>query len=160
MKRPTAEAALSLGLHPANLLLYLSEMGFAFEDIWPAIEETWIEAVRAKDWTKFAAPKQKESDSAPPTPQTRPIADLGVSEEAGYLLEKLWRNDKWGGAQVSVEAMQKHTHLDSEKLATAIKELIKRQLLVQHGTPGPFSLNPGRRSEIDRIAKIMLSRRA
>jgi hypothetical protein len=159
MKRPTPDAASSLGLHPANLMLFLSEMGFTFEDIWPAIEETWIEAVRAKDWTKFAPQQQKGTDSAVRTAQAQPRPDLGVSEEAGFLLEKLWRNDKWGRAYVGMEAMQKHTHLDAEKLVRAIRELVKKRILTQQGTSGAYSLDPGRRSEINRIANILISRK-
>jgi hypothetical protein len=135
-------------------------MGFAFDDIWPVIEESWIEAIRATDWTKFAASKHGDSGIAALEVQSSSGTSPGVSDEAGYLLEKLWRNDKWGSARVSVEAMQKHTHLDAAKLSAAIQELVRRRILVRQGMAGGYSLDPGKRSEIERIANFLISKKA
>jgi hypothetical protein len=105
MKLPTADAALSLSptLHPLNLLLYLSELGYTFEDVWPDIEETWIESVRATDWNKFAPTKQRDNDNIVLFAKSSQNSDLRISDEAGLVVEKLWRNSKWGHAHVTLE---------------------------------------------------------
>lgn len=118
MKQPTADAALSLSqsLHPVNLLLLLSEVGYSFDDVWPSIEKSWIEAVRVKDWNKFAQSQQNDTDTVVIFAQSQEPSGLGVSDEAGYMVEKLKRHSKWGRVSVSAEAMQKITHLDAGKL--------------------------------------------
>lgn len=160
MKRPMPEVALTLKMHPTNLLLHLSERGFSFEDMWPEIEETWVEGVGAKDWSKFAASKQKKPTAVAQPAKSPQSLELGVSDEAGFLIEKMWRNERWGSAYVSVEAIQKHTHLDAEEMKKAIYELVKKELLLSQGPLGPYSLNPSRQSEIERVARIMVSKQA
>jgi hypothetical protein len=159
MKR-LADAALSLSkdLHPVNLMLLLSEVGYRFDDVWPAIEESWIEAVRAKDWDKFALAQQKDVNTVVVSANTDESPDPGVSDEAGLVVEKLRRKSKWGVACVTPEAMQKMTHLDHGKLDIAIKELLGMRLLIQHERSGAYSLDPGRQFEIERIAEIMVER--
>jgi len=159
MKRATAEVALSLSrnLHPANLLLLFSEVGYAFEEVWPAIEEEWIEAVRAKDWNRFAPSQQREFKTVVINAQSEGGPCLPVSEGAGLVVEKLKRKRKWGDMTVSAEAMQKMTHLDHVDLEMAVKELLRIGLL-QKDRSDTYSLDPGRQYEIDRIAGIMVER--
>lgn len=160
MKRPTADAAssLSLSLHPINLMLHLSEVGYSFEEVWPSIEEDWIEAVRAKDWNKFAPVQQKEKDTVEIFAQSEEVPDLGISDDAGFVVEKLKRKCKWGDMTVSAESIQKMTHLDAVKLDIAIHELLRKCLLIQDGRTGAYSLDSGRQYEINRIAEIMVER--
>lgn len=160
MKRPTADVALSLSpsLHPTNLLLRLSEVGYSFDDVWPAIEESWIEAVRPTDWNRFAQTQQNGRHTVEIFAQSQLASNLGVSDEAGFVIEKLRSHSKWGRVNISAEAMQKITHLDAGKLETAIQELLRRRLLIQQGRSGAYSLDPGRRSEVERIADIMVKR--
>ena len=122
--------------------------------------EVVAEVVRAKDWPKFAATKQKDAGAAPEPVQTQKTEELVVSEEAGFIVQELWRNDRWGSAYLSSEAIQEHTHLHTDKLAMAIQELIQRGILLSQGAFGPYSLNPGKRFEIDRIASLTVSRKA
>ena len=159
MKRTTAEAALSLSkdLHPANLLLLFSDVGYAFEDVWPVIEEDWIEAVRAKDWNRFAPSQLKEVIAVEIYAQSEEAPHLGVSDDAGLVVEKLKRKCKWRDMTVSAEAMQKMTHLEPGNLDMAIHELLRKGLL-QKEKSGTYSLDPGRQYEIDRIADIMVER--
>ncbi len=160
MKRPTAEAAASLSgsLHPVNFLLISAEVGYTFDDVWPSIEETWIEAVRARHWEKYPPPGTGSAVGGPIDAQADGgPAELGVSDEAGLLVEKLKRKSMWGGNRLSPETMQKLTHLDPVKLQSAIHELVRKGLLEQ-GRPGSYSLDPGRQYEIDRIAELMTER--
>ena len=159
MKRTTAEVAYSLSrdLHPANLLLLFSEVGYAFEDVWPAIEEEWIEAVRAKDRSRFAPSPQKEFAAVEISAQSEELPNLPVSEDEGLVVEKLKRKHKWGDMTVSAEALQRMTHINHGDLGMAAQELLRRGLL-QKDRSGAYSLEPGRRYEIDRIAEIMIER--
>ncbi len=158
MKQPTHEAARSLGLHPANLTLYLVEMGFSFNDVWPEIEEHWVDAVRSGDWQRFGRrpPVGANPETIPERDQER--LELPINQNAALVIEKLWRNDKWGNACVSVESLQRHTRLQSHQLDLAIKDLIQKGLLISQGSSGPYSLNTRKRAEIERIAELMINR--
>lgn len=158
MKQPTYEAAKSLGLHPANLMLYLIKMGFSFEDVWPEIEENWIEAVRSEDWQRFGRRIPLSTNPAAIPERNNERLELPIDQNAALIIEKLWRNDKWGNAYVSVESLHKHTHLQSHQLDLAIRELIKKGFLIDQGNSGPYSLNTGKRAEIERIAGLMVHR--
>ena len=160
MKRPTADAASSLSknLHPVNLMLYLSEVGYPFDEVWPAIEEDWIAAVRAKDWNRFAPSQQNEDNTVEIFAQCEEAPNLGVSDDAGFVVEKLKRKCRWGDMTVSAESIQKMTHLDAGKLDIAIQELLRKRLLIQEGRSGAYSLDSGRQYEINRIAEIMVER--
>jgi hypothetical protein len=160
MKRPTADAASSLSksLHPVNLMLYLSELGYPFEEVWPDIEEDWIAAVRAKDWNKFGQSQQVQAGTVEILAQSEESPYLGVSDDAGFIVEKLKRKKKWGDMTVTEEAMQKMTHLDPRKLDMAIQELLRTGLLIQDVRTRTYSLDSGRQYEIDRIAEMMIER--
>lgn len=155
MKQPTHEAARSLGLHPANLMLYLAKMGAPLNEVWPEIDDDWIEAVRSEDWRRFGR-KNPASTNAAITPEQ---LELPIDENAGLIIEKLWRNDKWGNAYVSVESIRKHTGLHGHQLDLAIKELTQKGFLIDQGSSGPYSLNTGKRAEIELIANLMVRRK-
>lgn len=160
MNQSTADAARSLSrdLHPINLLLLLSEVGYEFDDVWPMIDETWIDAIRARDWNKFAPSRRQDANTVEIFAQREGNQYLGVSDEAGIVVEKLRRKSKWGSAYLSEESMQKMTHLGSGRLGQAISELLKKGLLIQQERSGAYSLDSGRQCEIDRIAEIMSER--
>jgi hypothetical protein len=157
MKKPMAEAASSLShnIHPVNLMLYLSEVGYPFEEIWPTIEEDWIEAVRAKDWNRFAPSQKREVDTIAIFAQSEEDQGMEVSDDAGLVVEKLKHKRKWGVACVNAENIQKMTRLKPWKLDMALQELLKTGLL-QEKKSGAYSLDPGRQNEIDRITNIMV----
>jgi hypothetical protein len=139
-------------------MLYLSEVGYAFDQVWPAIEEGWIEAVRAKDWNRFAHSQLKQADTVEILAQSEESPYLGVSDDAAFVVMKLKRKGKWGDMTVSTEAMQKMTHLEVGKLDIAIQELLERGLITQEGRSGAYSLVSGSQYEINRIAENMVER--
>ncbi len=157
MKQSAHEAARSLGLHPANLLLHLSSFGMEFGDVWPDVDTAWIETLKQSDWEKFGydVPLVTNTNGSGPAEEQE---DLGVTDDAALIIEKLWRNERWGNAYVRLESIQRHTHLAPDRLKAAMVELVKLDLLEEHGSGGPYSLNTGRRAEIDRIARIMVAR--
>lgn len=149
MKVESHKAGRQLGLHPANLALYLAEIGASFGDVWPAVDKDWVEALQRRDWRRFSVAAEE-----PQPPETN---RLPVSKSAALVVEKLWRNRKWDTAHVSREQMQKHSHLPPAELEAALHELIEKDLLISEGRGGPYSLNSSKRGEIDQIAKLTIS---
>lgn len=152
MKQPTNEAARALGLHPANLLLHLAHMGADFHDVWPEIEDYWIENLRQQDWERFARQPGATHQPAPAQP-----ASLGISEAAALIVEKLYRKGKWGVATVTVEAIQHMVHLSGREVDVALEELLSVALLSREGRQ--FSLDSARRAEVTRIAEHRIEHR-
>lgn len=157
MKVESHKAGERLGLHPANMALYLAQMGASFVDVWPTVDEAWVVSLQSRDWQRFGQERRFNvaAESSVQAQTGRPP----VSDSAALVIEKLWRSDKWGVAHVSREQMQKHTHLPPSQLDPALHELIERDLLISEGRAGPYSLNPGKRGEIDRIAQLAISRK-
>jgi len=158
MEHPTPEAAASLGLHPANLLLFVAGMGAGFEDVWPSIDEEWIEATRQRDWARFG----QRGGIAPEKPSnvaTASADELPVNEAEARIIEKLWRADRWGNAYAPIETIQKHTHMPTTDIEAALSDLVKRGLVIRHSGSGPYSLNPSKKDEVTRIANAVISRK-
>ena len=157
MKQSTHEAARTLDLHPANLLLHLSSLGMEFDDVWPDVDNAWIETLKQSDYARFGhdVPLVTSADDSGPAEEQE---DLGVTDDAALVIEKLWRNEKWGKAYVSLESIQKHTHLAPSQLKAAVVDLVKLDLLQEHGSGGPYSLNTGQRAKIEGIATIMVAK--
>lgn len=49
MRCPLHEAAARLGLHPANLMIRLAEIGAPFHEIWPEIDQHWLDRLQVVD---------------------------------------------------------------------------------------------------------------
>lgn len=155
MKTPTVEAARTLGLHPVRLLLYLAEVGVpSFEEFWPEIEDSWVEAIRRAHWDHLG-PKRPNytSDTSQASASRGTDPDLG--ETAGMVLDKLWRKKKWGVARVTIEALVKMIHRPSVDVETALEELKARRLVLRHDDQ--YSLDSSRTAEVERIAKALAS---
>lgn len=158
MKRPTHEAARDLGLHPANLVIFLAGVGVAFEDVWPEIESSWIDTVRAQDWQRFG----QIPGGSPGTgmgEHSDPSGSLSLGDEAGLIVEKLWRHSKWGNACVSLTTIQKIAHLPPDSVETGVKELLAKGVLVQHPHSDACSLDTKRKAEIEQAVEQRLSKK-
>ena len=155
MKVESHKAAAQFGLHPANLALYLRELGAGFEDSWPCIDEEWVAAVQGTYWQRF---RQKTSAEAEiDKPKTQITTGVPLVRGAALVVEKLWRNRKWGAAHVSHEQVQKHTHLPAHELDSALLQLTEKGIIISHGRDGPYSLNPSKRTEVERLAQLAIS---
>ncbi len=150
MKRPTTEAARSLGLHPANLLLYLAGMGAEFGDVWPEVDDVWIDELRRQNWDRFGRPAASSSGATPPPPP--PPASLGVSEAAAKVIAKLNHKRFWGSHTVNHEVLRNVFCQSIEGFDDALEELLQKGLLRNEGRRGPYSLNESHSKEIERIA--------
>lgn len=148
MKRPTREAARCLGLHPANLLLHLASMGAEFVDVWPEVEDAWIDEIRRQDWSRFGLLAGTEEGPAPPPPPA-----LGVGEAAAKVLAKLVHKKTWGSNTVGLDTLRNHWCQSVAGLDAALDELLRIGYLRGEGPRGPYSLNQSLSREIERIAQ-------
>ena len=155
MKMKTAEAAKSLGIHPAQLFLCIAELdsSLTFSDVWPVIDTNWVEAVRVSKGYAHAAISAKIAGS----PEiARPGLVPSLSENAIRILDKLYRKRKFGKASVTLEALKNLTHIPENDLDNAMAELRKGGFLDTEGRrPGVYSLHSAKTKEIVEIIKIL-----
>jgi hypothetical protein len=156
MKRRTTDAARSLKLHPFNLMLHLVEVDASFEEVWPEIDDDWVEAVRGQDWHKFGS-KTTQAENLSEI-KNKQQADLGVSMDAAKVIEKLWRQKKWGKDSVSMETLRHYCH-QVHALKEVVEEIVQKELVLSPQSDGPFSLNPKHKGDIDRIANLVISKK-
>ncbi len=157
MRTPLIQAARQVGVHPFNLLLRLSASGMDLEDVWPEIDESWLETVRTPGRERVSS--RPPAGHTEPTPAPRAAMAAKLSRPAEVVIEKLWRGGRWRVAAVSFEQLQKHTHLETPLIEQAVAELTRLGLLSgnQHG---PFSLNSARKAEIQQIAEQAIQTKA
>lgn len=152
MKIRTSQAAGRVGVDPAQLLLRLAELdsSLAFDDVWPEIDEAWLETLLSLDGHRGV--RQGEAP-AKPERQTS-VRRIDLSDGAMRVVDKLKRQGKWGDASVSFEALQNLTRVPGHELKGALAELRKKGLLDRDGTGrGDISLNSGERNQIERIGE-------
>lgn len=146
MKQPSSSVAESLGIHPASLMFRLAKLGASFDDAWPEISSDWVGALRAKDWDGSGS-LDGLADG-----HTAPKAAASFSDDAARIVEKLWRTDRWGKMSATRDSIARHAHLEPARVEAAVRELLAAGLLVEHGAHGPYSLNQGRKRQIEEIA--------
>lgn len=149
MKTNTTAAAQSLEMHPAQLLLHVAQLdtSLTIEDIWPEVDDAWIETIRAQDWDKFKHDPARENTQSALQQQSQP--QLALSQDAIRVLDKLRRQGKWSTVAVSLEALAKLTHLSAQTLRAAVAELRSEGLLDHDGSGhGTVSLSSAKNKEI------------
>lgn len=148
----TSMASRRLAIHPAHFLLHVAEldMSLSFEDVWPDIDEAWIQTVSASGRYKQI---QTVGDGIPLLEPVPRVCASGLSDAAVLVLDKLFRQHKWGSVSVSFDALVKMTHLSSSDLQEAIAELRRRNLIIHEGTGRKISLDSARSKEIETITK-------
>ncbi|HLI61973.1 MAG TPA: hypothetical protein VKV05_01140 [Terriglobales bacterium] len=152
MKLLLSEAARSLGVHPLNLLLYLGELeGLQFDEIWPDVDESWIQCIKEIHHGEFELRQDLDHSRAAGACLS---PDLG--DEAMVVIEKLWRHNKWGVARVSIEGMQNITHLGSNELKAAVEQLRDAGLLLSP-SEDTYSLNSAKKGEVEALVGRHLS---
>lgn len=157
MKIKTSEAASRLGIHPLNLLLKLFPMVGSIEDCWPDLDEGYVDTIRTLG-EGAQRPTSQPAARLPEPPPEQPPADplAGIDRGSVRVLEKLWRKDRWGGRAVAWETLHNHYCQDVDNLEEAVEELVQRGLVIKPEKHGPFSLDPSRKGEIERIVRASL----
>ena len=152
MRRSLHDVAREFEVHPLNLFLALAELGAGWADVWPEVDEAWIRTLRDLDGRRIQRPRKEAAAGDQRSGTSEPEAP-SVSAEAALIIEKMWRNDRWGSAVVSLESMHRHTHIGGAELKAAVEELVAAGLLVGQHANGPYALDSSRRAEIDAIAR-------
>lgn len=147
-----ASAAKELNLHPANIFAYLKEIGANFEQIWPEVDQTWINIIRDKNRNDFI--KNKENTSKYNDKTNILKQNINISEFEKMILKKLYLARKWGGARVSFEQLQKHTRIPGPNLELALLELIEIGYINSENRSGPYSLNSANKAIIENIVSV------
>jgi len=150
MKVRTSTAAAQLDIHPSHLLQHVAELdkSLCFEDVWPEIEQDLVETISVSKEHRRTHNISEISDRGPA------INKYDLSDAAIRILDKLFRQNKWGDVYVNFEALGKLTHLSSHDLRHAITELGRKRFLDHDGTGrGTVSLDPARHKEIELIAQ-------
>jgi hypothetical protein len=151
VKIKTPEAAKRLGVHPAILFFYLLELepSLEFDDVWPEVDEAWIETLAVSRGSHVHQPEIK---SESPVKEIIRSMTTELSKEAIHVIDKLRRGRKWGHAAVTLDALKNITHLGSKELQQALDELRKHGFLDLDGDiKGTISLNPTKTREIESI---------
>lgn len=151
-KIKTSKAAKRLNIHPANFFLHLADLDASlfFEDVWPDIDEAWIKTVSASGGYNLF---QSVSYANQPSEHIFSVCESTLSDAAVLVVNKLYRQHKWGSVSVSFDALVNLTHLSTRDLQEAIAELRKKNLLCDEGTGRKISLDSARRKEIEAITQ-------
>ena len=160
MKTKTIAAAESLEIHPAQLLLHFARLdrSLTFDDVWPEVDEAWVETIRSQHWDKFHPHAAITKAQSPIEQNSTPRLPV-VSRDAMRVLDKLHRQGKWGHVAVSSEALANLTHLSAKALGAAIVELRREGLLDHDGTGrGTVSLSSARKKEIELFVQTDVTR--
>jgi hypothetical protein len=154
MRTKLANASQRAGMHPLNFILAIYQMVGGLEDGWPEIDDGYVETVLALRHS-HAFVGHQDAELQPPQggAGTRVIeAELPVSESAARVLDKLERGDRWGRNAISFDTLRNHFCRGIPNIDSAVEELVAEDLLVPGGgRRGPYSLNPERKAEIERI---------
>lgn len=149
MRYPTYKAAKLLNIHPANLIHYLASKGFSFDDVWPDVDKSLIDTIKGhsleKSGNKKTVPKATDESNR------EYFEKMGISENAGLIVEKLYSNGKWNPASESFDSLQMITNLSLQELEESINELETKYFIIKHEEHNAYSLAPAKTSEIEHI---------
>lgn len=156
MKIPTSEAARRLGMHPANFLRAVSGLVGGLGDCWPEIDDGYVETLRElrDGWRNQEQGGQRKPSGG--VPELAGESRATVSEGATRVLDKLARQGRWGTNMVSLDTLKNHYCRGVPDIEAVLEEVLQRELVVSpDGRWGPFSLNPDRKVEIERIVSAL-----
>jgi hypothetical protein len=154
MKTKTANASQRAGMHPLNFLVAIYQMVGGLDDCWPEIDDGYVETVLAlRHRHEFIESKATTAPATGPTTVAGEVgAELSVSESAARVLDKLERGDRWARNAISFDTLRNHLCRGISNIERAVEELVSKELLLPGGgRKGPYSLNPERTTDIERI---------
>jgi len=158
MKIRTAEAARELGVDTMRLFQHIVELApdLTFGDVWPEIDKDWVSTLAVREHRPAQQGAKADTEGSHGKEET---SDPGLSDAAVRVLDKMARQDKWGGASVHVDTLTNLTHLPNKEVEHAVVELRKKGLLDHDGTGrGTISLNSGKRNEIEAACRRLTRR--
>jgi hypothetical protein len=152
----TSDAAKGLGFPTLEFVARLHGMVGSWSECWPQVDEGYVETLRVL----LAGPQggRVKATGTPNSSNTRNVigdepCPHDVARHPARLIEKLWRQKRWGDMGVSLETIRRHMVRNVEDLEELIDDLVARKFLTAEDRRGPIALNPGRQAEIEAIAQ-------
>jgi len=153
MKIPLNEAAAKLRCHPCEVILELTEMIRTFDELYPEVDEGFIETLKRMHPERFDRPS---SDSCQIQETSVSNSDQGLphlSEDAERLVCILSHKKHWGTNTVSEDTLRNHYCRNLQNCDSAIKELIRSDILMNKSLRGPFSLKTKAKGKVDAVIR-------
>ena len=152
MKIPINEAAKRLHLHPCELILELAQIVTTFDDLYPAVDDGFVETIRQKHPELFARPS-RVTDQIPQKVSSQSFPRL--SKDAEDIISALSHKKHWGTNTVSEATLKNHYCRGLRDFDSAVKELVRCGILMPEKPRGPFSLNPNAKVQVDAVIRKM-----
>jgi len=149
LKISLAEAARRLDIHPCNLLLYLASVGVSFEEIFPEIEEDWLDTIRSQDPSRFGTGEHLQPPARPAGPAEE-VQRIRLGADALTVVDKLKRKGFWGTHRVEATALR-HLCRQVSDLSPALRELSTVGILLGKLPRGPFSLDSSKKAIVEQL---------
>ncbi|MFH0910470.1 MAG: hypothetical protein V1918_03025 [Planctomycetota bacterium] len=150
MKIKLIQAARSLGVHPAFLLLYISELDelLQYQDVWPEVDDGIIKTIQVS-MLKKPYVKKSVDETAFKQENKETVIESNLKKIIVKLSNKKW----WGKSTCLVETLQKITRIEPKELNAAVEEGVRRQFLLvpEKGSHKTYSLNPNKNREIEKL---------
>jgi hypothetical protein len=143
MKKPLHEVAQVLHSHPATIIFTLASLGAPFEDIYPEVDESWIETLKGLDW-KHSGPDKIEHKNL------KAESFSNLSNTAKKIIDKLERKKHYGKNSISLDIIKNHYCRNQSGFEEAIEELIAIELIKEEAK-GFVILNPSKNKEIAEV---------
>ena len=151
MKIPINEAARRLHLHPCELVLELAQIATSFDDLYPEVDEGFVETLKQMHHELFVKPSR--AIDRPIEASSQPLPRF--SKDAEHIVYALSRKKHWGTNTVSEATLKNHYCRDLHDFDYAVKELLRVGILTPERPRGPFSLNPKAKVQVDAIIRKM-----
>ncbi len=152
MKIPIADAARRLRLHPCELVLELAQVATSFDDVYPEVDEGFVETLKQMHPELFVKPSRVIDRATEASSQSLPR----LSEDAEDITYALSRKKHWGTNTVSETTLKNHYCRDLRNFDYAVKELLRIGILMPERPHGPFSLNPKAKVQVDAVIRKLV----
>lgn len=155
MKIPINEAARRLHLHPCELVLELAQIATSFDDLYPEVDEGFVETLKQMHPELFVKPSRAIDRASQETTWTSSQPLPRLSKDAERIVYALSHKKHWGTNAVSEATLKNHYCRDLQDFDYAVKELLRVGILTPERPRGPFSLNLKAKVQVDAVIRKM-----
>ena len=143
MKISICDAAQSLRLHPLEFVLDVARLTQSFDEIYPEVDEGYVATLKQMQGMRHSFDTEQLLPKAASLP--------GLSEDAKCLVSAMKRKGHWGKNTVGKDTLKNHYCRNLRDFDSAIKELLKANMVAYTSLAGPFSLNTKTKTQIEKI---------
>jgi hypothetical protein len=121
----------------------------SFDEVYPEVDEGFVQTLRQLHHENIARSDRDQNKPIEPTTKQPLKAPIKVSKEAEQILYALWHKKHWGTHSVTEGTIKNHYCNRLQNFESAIKELLKTDLLIAEHNRGPFTLNRKSKAQIE-----------